>query len=117
MNNRFFTTIAAMVMTLFLVTACADESKNNEATTQAEDPAEQAKDSIWDQPVDFSTTEAAEKTLQRIREQEGENAHKAITNAFNYLLYYDLEIRNDKEKLYKKLDGKTPREIIEMGRR
>ena len=34
-----------------------------------------------------------------------------------YVMYYDLSLRNDKEKLYKKLDGKTPEQIIAMIKR
>ena len=50
-------------------------------------------------------------------EQEGDKAYTAVKNALDYMLYYDIGLRNDKEKLYQKLDGKTPKEIIVMGRR
>jgi len=107
-------------MALFLVTASAEESETANSTVATKsglsskkvaDPNNQ-NDSLMNQPVNFSTPEDVDKTLQNIREKEGDKAYKRVKNAMQYIIYYDLSLRNDKEKLYKKLDGKTPEQII-----
>jgi hypothetical protein len=118
-----FTYIMASAMALFLVSACAEDSKDPETTTaqvSAPESAGNAGDdstSIMDQPMDFSTAENVEISLQKIREQEGDEAYKTLNSAMKYVKYYDLSISNNMEKLYKKLDGKTPNEIIAMMKR
>ena len=120
MHKTPFTFIVASAMALFLVSACAEDSKDPEGTAAQVSAPERASNavdnstSIMDQPVDFSTAEKVELSLQKIREQEGDKGYKKLDNALKYLKYYDLSVSNDMEKLYKKLDGKTPNEIIGM---
>ena len=64
------------------------------------------------QPVNFSTPEDVEKTMQNIREKEGGKAYNQLKNAMQYIMVYDLSVGNNKEKMYKKLDGRTPEQII-----
>jgi hypothetical protein len=110
-------------MALFLMNACAEDSNDTEAvveqvvmTENAGTTVEQGSD-IMDQPVNFSTPGDVEKSLQKVRDQAGDNAYKNVENAMKYVLYYDLSLKNDKEKMYKKLNGKTPSEIIQMMKR
>jgi hypothetical protein len=125
MNKTLFASITAMAMSVYLLTACAEEGKGTETGGEAESAAKQEavsgtgvnSDSLMDQPVDFSTPEAAEKTLQNIREQEGEKPYKKLQSAMQYAMFYDLSVGNNKEKLLKKLDGKTPNEIVAMTKR
>ena len=42
----------------------------------------------------------------------GSLAYKKIKNAMQYLLVYDLSVGNNEEKLYQKLNGRTPEQII-----
>lgn len=124
--------VSVAVMTLFLLTACAEESTDTETAspdtsatqtiateTVAETEAEagDTQDSIMDQPVDFSSPESVEKTMETIRQQAGEKEAGSINNTIDYLLVYDLSVNNDKDKLHKKLDGKTPNEILAMVQR
>ena len=125
MRKKIITLISAGTMALFLVTACAEEGEDVNNTTPEKNGSSSAKvadsgsqvDSLMNQPVNFSTPENVEKTLQNIREKEGDKAYNQIKNAMQYVMYYDLGLRNDKEKLYKKLDGKTPEQIIGMIKR
>ncbi len=55
--------------------------------------------------------------MQNVREQAGAQAYRKLDNAVKYILYYDLSLKNNKEALYKKLDGKTPEQIIAKGKR
>jgi hypothetical protein len=124
MTKTFFTYVTVVAMAFYLLTACAEETKDADATAQTESATEQVtettatdRDSLMDQPVNFANAEAVEKTLKNIREQEGENAYKHLEAAMQYIQFYDLSLSNDKEKLYKKLDRKTPKEIIAMAKR
>ncbi|MBW2690972.1 MAG: hypothetical protein JRC99_13765 [Deltaproteobacteria bacterium] len=69
------------------------------------------------QPVNFSTPEDVEKTLQNIRETAGDDTYNQLKNTMQYMLVYDLSLSNKKAKLYKKLDGKTPEQILAMVKR
>jgi succinate dehydrogenase/fumarate reductase flavoprotein subunit len=120
MHKNLLTVISAGVMTLFLVTACAEEnadvssqtlSKNGSSSEKVSDPGDQGN-SLMNQPVNFSTPEDVEKTLQNIREKEGDKAHNQLKIAMQYIMVYDLSVGNNKEKMYKKLDGRTPEQII-----
>ena len=120
MRKRLITLISAGTMALFLVTACSEEGENVSSTTPEKNGSSSAKvadsgiqgDSLMSQPVNFSTPENVEKTLQNIREKEGDIAYKQVKNALQYIMVYDLSVGNNEEKMYKKLDGRTPEQII-----
>jgi len=116
MNNALIPLITAMSLTLFLSVACADQNQDADATAKAADSttqsADNSADSLMDKPVDFSSLEQAEKTLQNILEQEGQTAYGQVKNALDYLLFYDIGVSRSKDKLYAKLNGHTPNQII-----
>jgi len=131
MHNTF---VSALAVTVTLaVSACGDSSSiiANEDTNVAGEtvdvnvettdvntgtadagtrPDQQV--SVMDQAVDFSTPEEVKKSFQKIQEQAGDAAVENLQNALNYMLFYDLGVGRDINRLYKKLDGKTPNEII-----
>jgi succinate dehydrogenase/fumarate reductase flavoprotein subunit len=114
MFKNIFLSIAAGTAAMFLVTACAEES---EQTTQAQTmeasvESNQQEVSIMQQPVDFSTPEAVENTLQAILEKEGDTTYRQIKNAMQYIMVYDLSLGKNEEKLHKKLNGRTPEQVI-----
>ena len=129
MRKLFLTSSTIGFMVLFSLTACVEDSSNTEVVEQtktntpestviksnesADDPGE----SLMNQPVNFSSPENVEKTLENIRQQEGDKAHAKLKNAMQYIMVYDLSIGNNEEKLYKKLDGRTPQQIIAQMRR
>ena len=120
MLKKLILTISAGIMTLFLIAACAEDSSEvgtKESTVENIQNPEQADAGVMNQPVDFSTPEAVEMTLQNIREKEGDYAAEKLENVMQYMLVYDLSVTNDKEKLYRKLNGMTPEEIISKMRR
>ena len=126
MHTGFITTGAAILMTLFLATACAKEEqdtkpeRSNVALTKAD--VQQQSDlkpdtqrhPVLDEPVDFSTPERVKSSLQKVLEQAGEGEAMQVSSAMQYLLYYDLNISGNEQALHKKLDGKTPNQIIAM---
>lgn len=103
-------------MALFLITACAEETNGTMAVESSVDTGHQDV-SIMNQPVDFSSPEAVEKTMQKIRETEGDKASTRLESTMEYMLVYDLSVGHNEEKLHKKLDGMTPEEIISSGKR
>lgn len=72
---------------------------------------------IMGQPVDFSSAENVASSLQTIQQEAGAEAANRVESAINYMLVYDLSVGRNKQKLYKKLDGKTPNEILGMSAR
>jgi len=125
MLKNILLTLSTGALTLFLVTACAEEGKDTSESKVAKAPVSTEKttdtakpdNSIMSQPVDFSTPENVEVSLQNIRETAGDSAYNQVMNAMKYKLVYDLSLGNNKEKLYKKLDGKTPEQILAMVKR
>lgn len=135
--------VTPALMILLLVTACAEDGMQTTTTEKAEAPvtektkapetkkekapteqaiatkvAEKAPDMdapIMNQPVDFSTPESVAKTMQAIREQAGPRAARKIESVMGYMMTYDLAVGRDEAKMYKKLNGKTPKQIIAMG--
>ena len=114
MSKFTLNSVTAAMLSLFLITACADESADDKGSVSATSAPQKT---VMDQPVDFSSPENVEKSLEDIRQQAGERSVKKLTSAMDYMIFYDLEVKRDKDTLHKKLDGKTPNEIIAMVQR
>ena len=123
---------------LFLLTACAEEEQNSNTSSSTESdqpakaerptpparPAPKKKEpraqedfqsvAIMSQPVDFSSSEQVTATLERIQLEAGDEAASRVQSAIDYMLVYDLSVGRNKQKLYQKLNGKTPNEIMAM---
>jgi hypothetical protein len=128
MFKSFFTATIVITMALLLRPAYANQDNDTEATVNSAkataneisvegEETDGKQVSVMDLPVNFSTPEDVEKSLQLIKEESGERSSTAVKNAMKHILYYDLGLGHDKEKMYKKLNGKTPNEIIAMMRR
>ena len=83
------------------VTAATDEAEKEEAR----DPGMQI-------PVDGSSLDAFNASLETIKAQAQEPSYITLENAIQYLLVYDLTANRDMAKLAKNLDGLTGDEII-----
>jgi hypothetical protein len=64
-------------------------------------------------PVDGSSLEAFESSMEKIKAETTEKEFTTLQNALDYLLIYDLGARRNKEKLASNLDGLTGAEIVE----
>lgn len=69
---------------------------------------------IMSKPVDFSSPENITNSMQAIQTEAGDEASARVDSAINYMVVYDLSVGGDKQKLYEKLNGKTPNEILDM---
>ena len=133
MFKKLFTTFSIITMTLILVPACAEQNadaENVKSTTQTEETSNVSTEaeaatadadgeqvSVMDLPVDFSSPEKVEESIEKVREQAGDDAARELSNALGYILVYDLSVGANKEKMYKKLNGRTPNAIISKMKR
>lgn len=67
-----------------------------------------------DIPLDGSSTEAFNTSMARVEAYTTPKEYHALKGAIDYLLLYELDVRKDMNKLIPKLDGKTPRQIIDL---
>lgn len=90
--------------------AAAEASQEANATskkpTEALDPGMQI-------PVDGSSLEAFNASLETIKKQAQEPNYVSLEGAIQYLLVYDLGAGRDKAKLAKNLNGLTGDQIID----
>ena len=106
---------AAVAVLALLLAACAAQTTQPEVQEEAEvvrsfEP--------WDGdgmeiPLDGSSLEAFETSLARVEAHTSPEDYTTLVNAIDYLLFYDLNARQDRAKLASILDGLTPREVIE----
>ena len=118
MSKFVFTTASAAMVSLFLLAACTEENTDTKSISTATSENEHSLgDSVMDQPVDFSSPESVEITLDNIRQKAGEKEASSVSSAIGHMVVYDLSVNRNKKKLYEKLDGKTPNEILAMAQR
>jgi len=124
-------------MMLFLLSACAEDEQSTAENKSAAVETPQEKKAkppvrpapkpakpqpqeafqsaaIMNEPVDFSSAEQVTATMDKIKQDAGDEAASRVKNAIDYMIVYDLSVGRDREKLYKKLNGKTPNQIMAM---
>ena len=69
-----------------------------------------------DQPVNFSSQDEVNKSIEKVRQQVGDAEANELNKALGVILTQDMSLRQDKDRLFRKLNGKTPNEIIAMMR-
>lgn len=72
---------------------------------------------VMSQALDGSSQETFEQGMAQVKADATEDEYAQLKSAVAHLLYYDLSVKQDKARLYQKLDGKTPAEIIAMVKR
>ena len=120
--------LAMVTLSLLVLGACSKENNrsdgnkpivnkipetDNPKAKPVDEPVTRT-DSIMDRSVNFSTPEDIERSFNSIEEEAGAAVAGQIKNAIDYMLVYDLSVKRDKARLYKKLDGKTPNQILAM---
>jgi hypothetical protein len=69
--------------------------------------------SVMDTPLDGSSLETFTAGLKRLDEEASETDYRRVMSSLDFLLFYDIGARRDRAKLYSRLNGKTPNEIIQ----
>lgn len=64
-------------------------------------------------PVDGSSLEAFDQSLEKIKKQATEAEFTTLENALDYLLVYDLAAKRNRTKLAANLDGLTGEQIVD----
>ena len=88
------------------------ETEASSAATQAENTVEEEV-SIMDVPLDGSSIEAFTAGLEELDKNASEEDYRRVMSALDYLLFYDIGAKRDKAKLYSRLNGKSPNQILE----
>lgn len=142
MIKQILISTTALGMMLFLLAACADDQQasadasakatdaaaaspaqaanakqpSRPAPAQAEQRPQESFQSaaVMSEAVDFSSAEQITASIDKIKQGAGDQAANRVQNAIDYLLVYDLSVGRNKQKLYDKLNGKTPNQILAM---
>lgn len=124
--------ISSILLSTFLSTACAKTDSEPEAsltndsdaisvesgkaveaaTPETAGPSYQFSDAMRI-PVDGSSLESFERSLEGIKSKAGEDEYKTLTGAIEYLMVYDIGARHDRTKLAQRLDGLTGEQIVD----
>jgi hypothetical protein len=67
---------------------------------------------IMNKPMDGSSPEAFKQGLNEVKAVATPQDYKRLESALNSMLFYDLSVAGDKARLYEKLDGLSPNEIM-----
>ena len=126
MFKKLLTAASIVTITLFLLPACAKKDNVPETTadsgqtTDASAPmsvnqkTHGGQGSVMDQPVNFSSQNEVNKSIEKVRQQAGDAEANELNKALGVILTQDMSLRQDKDRLFRKLNGKTPNEIIAM---
>ena len=126
MFKKLLTAASIVTITLFLLPACAKKDNVPETTvdsgqtTDASAPmsvnqkTQGGQGSVMDQPVNFSSQNEVNKSIEKVRQQAGDAEANELNKALGVILTQDMSLRQDKDRLFRKLNGKTPNEIIAM---
>lgn len=120
-SNPFFALAKTMVplLAVMALAACGKEDPPvlpDPRDRWAQEAGPQGDLAIMDQAMDGSSIAAFEADMDAVREQAGQRAYDQLNGAIGYMLTYDLALNRDKAKLYRRLDGKTPNQVIAQSR-
>ena len=89
------------------------ETPSEEAAETGQDLSEDRATAIMNEPLDGTTVESFSAGLEKLDEEATEEDYRKVMSALSFLLFYDIAANRDKAKLYSRLNGKTPNEILE----
>ena len=69
--------------------------------------------SVMDEPLDGSSIETFTAGLKKLDEEASEKEYRNVMSALDFLLFYDIGAKRDKARLYSRLNGTSPNQIIE----
>jgi hypothetical protein len=88
-------------------------SGSDEMKAAAEDAlAVEAEPSGLDIPMDGSSLEAWNQSMEKVKEVGGPKEYGQLQDAFDYLLMFDIGAKNDPATLASRLNGLTGNEIL-----
>ena len=107
--------LAGVALFALLLMACAAQTRQPGA---AEQPADAYSFEPWEGdgmeiPLDGSSLDAFNASLARVKAYTSPEDYTTLSNAIDYLLFYDLSARRDRAALAAQLDGLTPKQVID----
>ena len=115
MSSRFGFYLMIGVISALLAACSAPASKSTqEAVKTADDVAivEDFEGDGMDIPLDGTSLEAFDASLARVKKHTSETNYTTLVNAIDFLLFYDLTVKQNKEKLVAGLNGLTGNEVV-----
>jgi hypothetical protein len=111
-QKAFGVLFTATLLLLALSPVWADQESAGES---ADAPAveEVAEATGLDIVLDGSSLASFEKGLEEIKGTCTSNEYLTLERSIQFLMFYDIAAKRDKEKLAKRLDGMTGRQIVE----
>ena len=108
--------LLAAFATVLALSACTTTA--TEKTVSVVEPEPVCEYEPWEGdgmqiPLDGSSMEAWNCSLERVKAYSNEKKYITLENAIDYHLMYDLKAYRDMNKLIERLDGKTGYEIID----
>ena len=119
-----------MTTAVFLLSACATTEPGKIETNGAEQDTPQAATAQGPDadivelyngdgmlmPLDGSSLEAFNASMEKVKRNTSMKSYTTLFNAIEYLLTYELSVKQDRTLLAKKLDGLNGNEIIDKVR-
>ena len=116
-----------MTTAVFLLSACATTEPGKNETSGAKQDTQQAATTQGPDadvvelyngdgmlmPLDGSSLEAFNASLAKVKRNTSTKSYTTLFNAIEYLLTYELSVKQDRTLLAKKLDGLNGNEIID----
>ncbi len=69
-----------------------------------------------DRPLDGSSLDSFNAGLAQVEQEVSPREFNQLKAAIEKLLFYDISAKRDRELLYQRLNGKTPKQIIERAK-
>lgn len=105
--------VFATVLALSACTTTAPEKPAVAAEPEAVCEYEPWEGDGMDIPLDGSSMEAWNCSLERVKAHTSESSYLTLENSIQYHLLYDLKSYRDMDKLIQRLDGSTGNELVE----
>ena len=114
-----FARLATATLLIAVLTACSTTTatkppEQSAAPVAVEEPVEPWDGDGMDIPLDGSSLEAFNKSLERVKAHTNPSSYTTLVNAIEYLVVYDLSAKRDRTKLAANLDGMTGRQVVNM---
>lgn len=90
--------------------APGDQQPHRSPSPATASPA--AGSAIMNEALDGSSVAAFKQGLDQVKAGATASEYQSLRNAIGFMLNYDLSVSRSQEKLYAKLDGLTPNEIV-----
>lgn len=105
--------IGVLITTTLILLAVSPVWADQHNAEEGDVTEEVAEATGLDIVLDGSSLASFEKSLEEIKETSTSNEYLSLEKSIQYLMFYDVAAKRDREKLAKRLDGMTGRQVVE----